>query len=69
MYPGDIMPVVTISMAAGRTKEQKKILVEEITHTLSRTLQVPPGMVTILIHELERENIGKSGYLLCDSPP
>jgi 4-oxalocrotonate tautomerase len=63
------MPVVTISMAVGRTKEQKRILVEEITSALTRTLQVPPGMVTILIHELERENIGKSGYLISDSPP
>jgi 4-oxalocrotonate tautomerase len=63
------MPIVTISMAVGRTKEQKRILVEEITGTLARTLQVPPGMVTILIHELERENIGKSGYLLSDPPP
>lgn len=56
-------------MAAGRTKEQKRILVEEITSTLTRTLQVPPGMVTILIHELERDNIAKSGYLICDSSP
>jgi 4-oxalocrotonate tautomerase len=63
------MPVVTITMAAGRPKEQKRILVEEITSTLTRTLQVPPGMVTILIHELERENIAKSGYLISDSSP
>jgi 4-oxalocrotonate tautomerase len=63
------MPVVTITMGAGRTKEQKRILVEEITSTLTRTLQVPPGMVTILIHELERENIAKSGYLISDSSP
>jgi 4-oxalocrotonate tautomerase len=62
------MPVVTISMAVGRTKEQKRILVEEITHILTRTLQVPPEMVTILINELERENIGKSGHLTSDAP-
>ncbi len=55
------MPVVTIQMAKGRTNEQKKKLIADITATITTTLGVPPEMVTIMIHELDRENIGKSG--------
>ena len=55
------MPVVTIQMAKGRTNEQKKKLVSDITATITTTLGVPPEMVTILIHELDKENIGKAG--------
>lgn len=39
----------------------------EITAAVTKALQVHPDMVTILIHEPERENIGKSGHLMSDS--
>ncbi len=58
------MPVITIRMSKGRTKEQKQILVEEITGTIVRNLNVDPDWVTILIEELDRENIARAGTLL-----
>jgi 4-oxalocrotonate tautomerase len=61
------MPVVIIKMAKGRTIEQKRIVVREFTRIITETLEVGPEMVTILIDELERENIGKSGALLSDT--
>ncbi|RXE56720.1 4-oxalocrotonate tautomerase [Methanoculleus taiwanensis] len=61
------MPVVTIQMSKGRSLEQKRQLVEEITNTIVNTLGVDPGWVTVLINELERENIAKSGKLLSES--
>ncbi len=61
------MPVVTIQMSSGKTLEQKRQIVEEITDTLVRTLQVDPAMITILIQELSRENIGKAGRLLSET--
>lgn len=60
------MPVVTIEMAAGRTLEQKRRVVEEVTATLSSVLVVDPAEVTILVHELPRENIAKAGRLLSE---
>jgi 4-oxalocrotonate tautomerase len=60
------MPVVTITMARGRSYEQKKRLTEEIAKALTITLGVPIERVTILIHELERENIALSGTLLSE---
>ena len=61
------MPVVIIKMAEGRSAEQKKRLVHEITGVLVMTLEVPPEMVTILIDELPKGNIGKSGMLLSET--
>jgi 4-oxalocrotonate tautomerase len=60
------MPVVIIKMAKGRTSEQKKVLIREFTKTITDTLGVEPGMVTIMIEELDRDNIGKSGKMLSE---
>jgi 4-oxalocrotonate tautomerase len=60
------MPVVTITMARGRSYDQKKQLTEEIARALTTVLGVPVGRVTILIHELEKENIALSGKLLSE---
>jgi len=61
------MPVVTIQMSSGKSVDQKRQIVEEITDTLVRTLRVDPSMITILIQELPRENIGKTGRLLSET--
>jgi len=60
------MPVVIIKMAKGRTVEQKKVLIREFTKTITDTLGVGPEMVTIMIDELDRDNIGKSGRMLSE---
>lgn len=60
------MPVVTITMAKGRSVEQKKQMAEEIAGTITRVLEVPIERVTILIHELEKENIALAGTLLSE---
>ena len=63
------MPVVIIKMAGGRTIEQKKVLIREFTKTITDTLGVEPDMFTILIDELDRDNIGKSGRVLSEGNP
>lgn len=60
------MPVVIIKMSKGKTVEQKKILIREFTRTITDTLGVEPAMVTVLIEELDRDNIGKSGKMLSE---
>ncbi len=58
------MPIVTIQMSSGKSVGEKRQIVEEFTETLVRTLGVEPSAITILIQELPRENIGRSGRLL-----
>jgi 4-oxalocrotonate tautomerase len=61
------MPVVIVKMRKGWSVEQKRTIVKEITGILVRTLNIEPELVTILIDELELENIGKAGKLRSDT--
>ncbi|KAF5056122.1 2-hydroxymuconate tautomerase [anaerobic digester metagenome] len=61
------MPVVTIRMAEGRTLEQKRILADEITAAITRTLGVDPEKVTLFFEEPRTENIARAGTLLSES--
>ena len=60
------MPVVIVKMRKGWSVDQKRRIVKEFTDTLVRTLKVEPELVTIMIDELEPENIGKAGRLRSD---
>jgi 4-oxalocrotonate tautomerase len=60
------MPVVTITMAKGRSYEQKKELTDQIAVTVKNVLGVPIERVTIFVHELEKENISIAGALLSE---
>jgi 4-oxalocrotonate tautomerase len=60
------MPVVIIEADEGRTIEQKRGLVKEITDAVCRNFAVEPQTVTVLIHEGKKENRGKAGKLACD---
>mgnify|MGYP001201369941 CR=1 FL=1 len=60
------MPVVTITMAKGRSYEQKKQLTNQIAVAVKNVLGVPIERITILVHELEKENISIAGALLSE---
>jgi 4-oxalocrotonate tautomerase len=60
------MPVVTITMAKGRSYEQKKQLTGQIAVAVKNVLGVPIERVTILVHELDKENISIAGALLSE---
>jgi 4-oxalocrotonate tautomerase len=45
------MPEITISMAAGRTDEQKVAMMRDITQALVKNLGVDPEVVVIQINE------------------
>lgn len=55
------MPVVQISMWAGRSDEQKKKIIEGVTNVLCDVLGIRPENVTVIIYEVEKKNWGKSG--------
>lgn len=57
------MPLVTISLKEGRSIEQKKALVNEVTKAIVKTANASEDSVTIIIHDLKPENIGKAGKL------
>ncbi|HQS20482.1 MULTISPECIES: 4-oxalocrotonate tautomerase [unclassified Acidovorax] len=57
------MPTYRVEMIEGRTVEQKKKLVEEITRVSVEVLGGTPEMVDILITDVKRENWATGGRL------
>ncbi|MDI9494760.1 MAG: 2-hydroxymuconate tautomerase [Bacillota bacterium] len=60
------MPIIQVDMLKGRTIEQKRQMVKEMTEVVSRTANCPKEAVRIIIREMEFENFGMSGQLRCD---
>jgi len=55
------MPVVKIDMLDGKTKEQKKMLIENVTKAVCDSVGCPPEVVTVVITDVSRENWGSNG--------
>ena len=60
------MPLVVIEADEGRTVDQKRGLVKDITEAVCKNFNVKPEAVSILIHEGKKENRGKAGKLAID---
>jgi len=58
------MPIVQISMIAGRTPEKKEQLIKKVTDAIVDSLQVPAERVRIILNEVSKENIGDGGIPL-----
>ena len=50
------MPLITVSMYPGRTKEQKKIFVEELTNLAVEILKTKAEHVIVVFDENPKEN-------------
>ena len=60
------MPVIQITMSAGRTVEQKRELVSTLTREAARILDTKQESIRILIYEVAGENWGNAGILGSD---
>jgi 4-oxalocrotonate tautomerase family enzyme len=59
------MPVIQITMGVT-SREQKKALIEKLTADAIEITKIPANEFTVLIAELERDNIGRAGRTLTD---
>ena len=55
------MPIAHIHILEGRSKEQKQILIENITIAISESLDISKEKVRVLITEVPKENWGTGG--------
>lgn len=62
------MPVIRIDMMEGRTQDQKRRIVKEITETMVSVAGVKPDDVRIIIIDHPMGNLAASGQLLIDDP-
>lgn len=53
-------------MIEGRTEEQKRALVKEVTEAVSRTVNAPVENVTVFIEEMSKNNYGVAGVRFSD---
>ncbi len=60
------MPVITIEAIEGRTIDQKRALVKDITEATVKHFKIEPEAVHIHIIELSRDNVAKAGRLFID---
>ncbi len=61
------MPLVIVKADEGRSIEQKRGLVKDITDAVCRNFNVPPEAVSIMIQEGKKENRARAGKLAIDS--
>lgn len=62
------MPIVVVNIKEGRTVEQKRAMVERMTHVICDTMEVKPDAVRIIINDMKNENFAIGGTLVCDDP-
>ncbi len=60
------MPLVHVSMAAGRTPEQKRALLAAITQAAQDTLGAPLASIRVWITEFEPTDFMAAGHTLAE---
>ncbi|MBN1631760.1 MAG: tautomerase family protein [Thermoleophilia bacterium] len=60
------MPLVIVKMLEGRSVDQKRRLVKELTNVVVKFTGVTDDQVDIIIEDYARENWAKAGVLFSD---
>jgi 4-oxalocrotonate tautomerase len=63
------MPEIYVHAIEGRTIEQKRALVKEITEAVVKNFKVAPEAVMVQIVESPKDLKAKGGFLFSDRPP
>ena len=60
------MPIIQINILEGRTLNQKKKLVEKLTHAVVESLGAPRETVRVMINEMSADHYAISGELISE---
>ncbi|MDO4642803.1 MAG: 2-hydroxymuconate tautomerase [Cardiobacteriaceae bacterium] len=60
------MPIIHIQIVEGRSVEQKRALVKNVTQAVAESINVPESAIWISIEDLKPENLGQGGTLRLD---
>ena len=63
------MPIITVELFKGRTREQKRELGQALTDTYVRVLGGRADAVTILLSDVAKEDWAVGGELMADKYP
>lgn len=60
------MPLIVVKMLEGRSVEQKRRLVREMTSVVAKYTGAPEEQVDVIIEDYPKENWAKGGVLFYD---
>lgn len=60
------MPTIHITIAEGRTVEQKRTMSQKLTQAVCDSLDIEAKAVDVIVYEAKRENLARGGVLVCD---
>ena len=63
------MPIIRVEMFEGRTTEQKREMVRELTHAFVKTAGGSPAAVHVVITDVAKSDWGSGGELCSDKFP
>jgi len=63
------MPMVQITMLAGRTADQKRKIAKRITDTLVEEAGARREAIIVAFHEVPKESYASGGELMADKAP
>lgn len=63
------MPIIRVEMFKGRSRDQKRLLVRELTETYVRVAGGKPESVTVILQDVDKEDWGAAGALMADKHP
>ena len=63
------MPIIRVEMFAGRTKQQKRALVRELTDAFVNAAGGTPESVNVVITDVDKSDWGSGGELCSDKFP
>jgi 4-oxalocrotonate tautomerase len=62
----DAVPLIVVKMLEGRSVEQKRRLVREMTNAVVKYTGAPEEQVDVIIEDYPKENWAKGGVLFYD---
>jgi 4-oxalocrotonate tautomerase len=60
------MPLIQVHLLKGRTDQQKRRLIQELTNVMVDVLGSDPVRVNVVVNEVDAENWGRGGVPLSD---
>ena len=60
------MPIIQVNLLEGRTTDQKRKLVANVTEAVVKSLDVKPDAVRIILQEMARDDYAIGGVLAMD---
>jgi 4-oxalocrotonate tautomerase len=63
------MPIIRVEMFSGHSRQQKRLLVRELTDTFLRVAGGKPESVTVILQDIDKEDWGAAGALMVDKYP